>query len=144
MEVAAFPEVLTMGGDCRLTLNAKGLNKYHCMPAPMERALFRGSCTCNIPTAEAFQAAEATYAAIKNEEVPPPSRNRSTQNLWSAAPGPAAAEPPPRPHPTPRILAIRTLLDPSPARTSPEHLTIRPLPRLPARDFPPFRHPPST
>eukprot|EP00290_Baffinella_frigidus_P025015 CAMPEP_0180252838 /NCGR_PEP_ID=MMETSP0987-20121128/39262_1 /TAXON_ID=697907 /ORGANISM="non described non described, Strain CCMP2293" /LENGTH=417 /DNA_ID=CAMNT_0022221629 /DNA_START=131 /DNA_END=1384 /DNA_ORIENTATION=- len=58
-----------MGGDCRLTLNAKGVNKYHCMPEPMANALFRGSCTCNIPTAEAFQAAEATYTAIKNEEL---------------------------------------------------------------------------
>ncbi|KAJ1482975.1 hypothetical protein T484DRAFT_1802192 [Baffinella frigidus] len=69
METATFPDVLTMGGDCRLTLNAKGVNKYHCMPEPMANALFRGSCTCNIPTAEAFQAAEATYTAIKNEEL---------------------------------------------------------------------------
>jgi len=71
MEAAAFPDVLTLGGDCRLTLNAKGVNKYHCMPNPIPEALFRGSCTCNIPTEEAFRAAEATYGALKREEVPP-------------------------------------------------------------------------
>ena len=123
MEVAAFPEVLTMGGDCRLTLNAKGLNKYHCMPKPMERALFRGSCTCNIPTPEAFQAAEATYAAIKNEQVShPPSWNCSIPNRRGSSPSGSRTTPATPPDPNPRIFAFQALPDPAPARSPPTPL----------------------
>jgi hypothetical protein len=32
MSEASYPFVLTQGGDDRLVLNAKGVNKYHCRP----------------------------------------------------------------------------------------------------------------
>eukprot|EP00277_Geminigera_cryophila_P001574 CAMPEP_0179416164 /NCGR_PEP_ID=MMETSP0799-20121207/6642_1 /TAXON_ID=46947 /ORGANISM="Geminigera cryophila, Strain CCMP2564" /LENGTH=489 /DNA_ID=CAMNT_0021188997 /DNA_START=57 /DNA_END=1526 /DNA_ORIENTATION=+ len=64
-----YPAILTDGGDDRLTLNSKGVNKYHCKPEPIKDSLFRGSCTCNIPTERAYNAAEAAFKALQREEV---------------------------------------------------------------------------
>lgn len=36
---------------------------------PVKEALFRGSCTCNIPTERAYDAANAAFKALQNEEV---------------------------------------------------------------------------
>jgi hypothetical protein len=66
MGVAA---ILTEGGDDRSTTNAKGVNKYHCRPQPIPDAVFRGSCTCNIPTESAYRAAEAAYQSIQDGDV---------------------------------------------------------------------------
>mmetsp|Transcript_47805 Transcript_47805/g.74602 ORF Transcript_47805/g.74602 Transcript_47805/m.74602 type:complete len:233 (+) Transcript_47805:90-788(+) len=66
---SSYPLILTQGGDDRLVLKSQGTNKYHCTPEPIEGALFRGSCTCNIPTKEAYAAAESAYNALQNEEV---------------------------------------------------------------------------
>jgi len=64
-----FPAVFTEGGDDRLVLNAKGVNKYHCRPEPIKESLFRGSCTCNIPTEKAYDAAHAAFIALQRNEV---------------------------------------------------------------------------
>lgn len=69
MASANYPLILTEGGDDRLVLNAKGVNKYHCRPEPIKDSLFRGSCTCNIPTEKAYGAAEAAFQAIERQEV---------------------------------------------------------------------------
>ena len=66
---ATYPEILTEGGDDRLILNKKGTNKYHCTPQPIAGSLFRGSCTCNIPTEGAYQAAEAAFYSLRSGEV---------------------------------------------------------------------------
>jgi len=36
---------------------------------PIKESLFRGSCTCNIPTERAYNAAEAAFKALQREEV---------------------------------------------------------------------------
>ena len=36
---------------------------------PIADSLFRGSCTCNIPTEKAYGAAEAAFKAIQRNEV---------------------------------------------------------------------------
>jgi len=36
---------------------------------PIKDSLFRGSCTCNIPTERAYNAAEAAFKALQREEV---------------------------------------------------------------------------
>jgi len=40
-----------------------------CVPQPIKDSLFRGSCTCNIPTEKAYGAAEAAFQAIERQEV---------------------------------------------------------------------------
>jgi hypothetical protein len=43
---------------------------HHSLPAqPIKESLFRGSCTCNIPTERAYGAAEAAFRALQNEDV---------------------------------------------------------------------------
>lgn len=69
MAALGFPLVMIDGGDDRCTLNAKGVNKYHCRPSPVKGALFRGSCTCNLPTERAYHAAEAAFNALSREDV---------------------------------------------------------------------------
>ena len=69
MAALGFPLVMTDGGDDRCTLNAKGVNKYHCRPSPVKGALFRGSCTCNLPTERAYHAADAAFNALSREDV---------------------------------------------------------------------------
>jgi hypothetical protein len=66
---SSYPLIMTEGGDDRLLLNSEGINKYHCCPEPIKDALFRGSCTCNVPTEEAYGAAEATYQSLTRNEV---------------------------------------------------------------------------
>eukprot|EP00960_Hanusia_phi_P046294 757738-Hanusia_phi.AAC.1 len=66
---ATYPQILTEGGDDRLILNKKGTNKYHCTPKPIVGSLFRGSCTCNIPTETAYQAAEAAFYSLRSGEI---------------------------------------------------------------------------
>eukprot|EP00961_Rhodomonas_salina_P198082 2672772-Rhodomonas_salina.1 len=86
-----YPEVLTLGGDDRCTIGKKGVNKYHCgpgsdsslpaaatpcpvltycmVPEPIPGALFRGSCTCNIPTERAYAAAQSAFEKIQTDQV---------------------------------------------------------------------------
>ncbi len=64
-----FPEIMTDGGDDRCLLNSNGVNKYHCSARPVPGALFRASCTCNIPTEEAHSAAEAAYKSLASGAV---------------------------------------------------------------------------
>jgi hypothetical protein len=66
---AGLDHVLTDGGDDRTTINAKGVNKYHCRPQPLPESIFRGSCTCNIPTQSAYKAAEAAFESIQAGDV---------------------------------------------------------------------------
>ena len=61
--------VLTDGGDDRTTINANGVNKYHCRPQPLAGAIFRGSCTCNIPTEGAYEAAKTALESIQAGEA---------------------------------------------------------------------------
>ena len=65
----SFPQIVVEGGDDRVLLNSKGVNKYFCPATPAPESLFRGSCTCNIPTEQAFRAAEAVYLSLISAEV---------------------------------------------------------------------------
>jgi len=61
-----FESLLTAGGDDRsmLKLNT-GANKYHCKPKPIESGqIFRGSCTCNVPTDRGYQAAQKLHERL--------------------------------------------------------------------------------
>mmetsp|Transcript_30261 Transcript_30261/g.59091 ORF Transcript_30261/g.59091 Transcript_30261/m.59091 type:complete len:496 (+) Transcript_30261:65-1552(+) len=69
MPLVGVAAILTEGGDDRTTINSKGVNKYHCRPQPIEGAIFRGSCTCNIPTEGGYRAAEAAYQSIQDGDV---------------------------------------------------------------------------
>ena len=64
-----FSRIVTEGGDDRVLLNSKGINKYFCPVIPEPASLFRGSCTCNIPTGEAYHAAKAAYCSLTAGEV---------------------------------------------------------------------------
>ena len=60
--LADFPQILATGGDDRLVINpATGVNKYYCRPDYMPDVLFRGSCTCNLPTEIAYMQADKLY-----------------------------------------------------------------------------------
>ena len=66
-KLASFPKILTHGGDDRLVLNAKtGVNKYFCSPELPTDVMFRGSCTCNLPTPLGYGAAEKAYSALSS------------------------------------------------------------------------------
>lgn len=54
-----FESFLTAGGDDRSMINCDtGTNKYHCRPRPIASTeIFRGSCTCNTPTEDGYNAA---------------------------------------------------------------------------------------
>lgn len=63
-----FPYIIATGGDDRLVINpATGVNKYYCKPDYMPDVLFRGSCTCNLPTELAYKQANKLYEEFKNE-----------------------------------------------------------------------------
>lgn len=65
-----FPLILTAGGDDRLVLNPKTqTNKYHCTPDLRTDVLFRGSCTCNLPTPNGYNAAQTLYDKFASDEV---------------------------------------------------------------------------
>ena len=66
---SSFGSVITKGGDDRAILNSKGVNKYHCPATPVPRSLFRGSCTCNIPTEQSYSAAEAAHKCLNSGVV---------------------------------------------------------------------------
>jgi hypothetical protein len=56
--LTAYPLILTEGGDDRLVLNPQtGVNKYFCKPEYTEDVIFRGSCTCNLPSKLGYEAA---------------------------------------------------------------------------------------
>lgn len=66
----SFPLILTDGGDDRLVLNEKTkTNKYHCTPELRTDVLFRGSCTCNLPTATGYSAAESLYQKFLDNKI---------------------------------------------------------------------------
>lgn len=52
-----------------MIISSKGVNKYYCQPEPIPGAYFRGSCTCNIPTEQAYAAAETAFDKIQAGEV---------------------------------------------------------------------------
>lgn len=61
-QMTEWPIILTEGGDDRLPLDpSTGTNKYHAQPYVASHALFRGSCTCNSPTKQAYEAANLVY-----------------------------------------------------------------------------------
>jgi hypothetical protein len=65
-----FPLILTEGGDDRLVLNKDThVNKYFCSPELSTDVLFRGSCTCNLPTPSGYEAASNLYDQFKNESI---------------------------------------------------------------------------
>ncbi len=66
---SSFPRIVVEGGDDRVLLNSKGVNKYFCPATPAPESLFRGSCTCNIPTENAYRAAEAAHFSLLSAEV---------------------------------------------------------------------------
>jgi len=43
-----------------------GVNKYFCSPELSTDVLFRGSCTCNLPTPSGYEAAKALYEKFKD------------------------------------------------------------------------------
>ena len=58
MSEVSYPLILTEGGDDRLVLNAKGVNKYHCRPEvskPVLRVSERGSFILRIMPREASE-----------------------------------------------------------------------------------------
>lgn len=61
-----FEASLTQGSDDRsLIMPGTGKNKYHIQPRPIPRnAIFRGSCTCNAPTRDGYNAARNVYEYI--------------------------------------------------------------------------------
>lgn len=69
-----FESYLTAGSDDRSMINpATSTNKYHCKPQPLApNEIFRGSCTCNIPTVGGYKAAmklfEEEFSSKKNEK----------------------------------------------------------------------------
>ena len=68
-DMPAFPYIMATGGDDRLVLDPKtGVNKYYCKPDFQNDVLFRGSCTCNLPTETAYSAAQNVYEKMKLEE----------------------------------------------------------------------------
>jgi len=58
---------LTAGGDDRnLVKKETGTNKYHCAPRPIEDGqIFRGSCTCNVPTKRGYGASQVLFDKLK-------------------------------------------------------------------------------
>jgi len=44
-------------------------NKYHCTPDLRTDVLFRGSCTCNLPTPNGYNAAQTLYDKFASDEV---------------------------------------------------------------------------
>lgn len=68
--LTAYPLILTEGGDDRLVLNPQtGVNKYFCKPEYTEDVIFRGSCTCNLPSKLGYEAAQNAYEALKSGEA---------------------------------------------------------------------------
>lgn len=60
-QARALVAILCSGGDERMTLDTKGLNKYHCAPWPRNVIHF-GSCTASQIGERGWQAAESAYA----------------------------------------------------------------------------------
>jgi hypothetical protein len=58
-------EILSWGGDDRLTLGGKKLNKYYASTYPRSGVISRGSCTCSTVSESSFGAANAAYSASK-------------------------------------------------------------------------------
>ena len=69
-----FESYLTAGSDDRSMINTSTTtNKYHCKPQPIaSNEIFRGSCTCNTPTAKGYEAAmklfDAKFASKNTEK----------------------------------------------------------------------------
>ena len=64
-----YPLILAEGGDDRLVLNPDtGVNKYYCNPYLQTDVLFRGSCTCNLPTKLAYETTEVEYNKLVSGE----------------------------------------------------------------------------
>ena len=64
-----FPIILATGGDDRLVIDPKtGVNKYYCKPEFQKDVLFRGSCTCNLPTETAYLHAKKVFEEMKSEQ----------------------------------------------------------------------------
>jgi hypothetical protein len=69
MNLTSFPLILTEGGDDRLKINPKtGVNKYFCTPEYEPDVLFRGSCTCNMPSELGYAAAKDAYEKLVSEK----------------------------------------------------------------------------
>ena len=65
-----FPEVFALGGDDRLVLNKETkVNKYFCTPHLRTDVLFRGSCTCNLPTKRGYEAAQNLYDKFSEDTI---------------------------------------------------------------------------
>lgn len=74
LEDAALDECvsrhLTEGGDDRLHLTAAGVNKYYCIPRPLDkRVVVRGSCTCSSPTPDGFEAARRLLRKLWSKQA---------------------------------------------------------------------------
>ena len=65
-----FESFLTQGSDDRSMINpSTGTNKYHCKPQPIaSNEIFRGSCTCNVPTEAGYNAAMTLFNKLESKQ----------------------------------------------------------------------------